>query len=52
VANASGEGVVDWDAVTEAAKASTDPGSIDLGPEEREGYATDVRDARERVQSV
>jgi len=52
VANASGEGVVDWDAVLEAAKASTDPGSLDLDPEEREGYATDVRDARERVRAV
>jgi len=52
VANASGDGVVDWEAVTEAAKASTDPGSLDLDPTEREGYATDVRDARERVRAV
>ncbi|MFQ3293919.1 MAG: hypothetical protein ACI9EZ_000703 [Halobacteriales archaeon] len=52
VASASGDGVVDWDAVTEAAKISTDPGSLDLAPEERNGYARDVRDARERVQTV
>jgi len=52
VANASGDGAVDWDAVGEAAKAATDPGSIDITGEEREGFATDVRDARDRVSDV
>jgi uncharacterized protein (DUF2342 family) len=52
VAGASGEGVVDWDAVTEAATASTEPGSLELTPAEQEGYASDVRDARERVRAV
>ncbi|WP_129116459.1 zinc-dependent metalloprotease [Halegenticoccus tardaugens] len=52
VTEASGTGVVDWDAVAEAAKAATDPGSIDLAPEERAGYAADVRDARSRLRSV
>jgi uncharacterized protein (DUF2342 family) len=52
VADASGDGVVDWDAVTRAAKAATEPGSLDLSPAEQEGYATDVRDARERVREV
>ncbi|WP_101294949.1 zinc-dependent metalloprotease [Halegenticoccus soli] len=52
VTEASGTGVVDWDAVAEAAKAATDPGSLDLSPEERAGYATDVRDARTRLRAV
>jgi len=52
VSEASGEGPVDWGAVAAAAKASTDPGSLDLSPEVEQGYATDVRDARDRVRSV
>ncbi len=52
VAGASGDGIVDWDAVARAAKASTGPGSIDLEDDERAGYATDVRDARDRVGEV
>ena len=52
VAGASGDGPIDWDAVAEAARAATDPGSIDLSPEERTGYAVDVRDARREVQRV
>ena len=52
VADASGEGVVDWDAVAEAAKAATDPGELDLSAAERAGYADDVRDARTRVRAV
>jgi uncharacterized protein (DUF2342 family) len=52
VAGASGDGPIDWDAVAEAAKAATDPGSIDLAPEERDGYAADVRDARQEVRQV
>ena len=52
VSGASGDGPVDWEAVAAAAKASTDPGSIDLAPEVEAGYATDVRDARDRVREV
>lgn len=52
VTSASGTGHVDWEAVAEAAKASTDPGSIELSAAEREGYATDVRDARDRLHAV
>ncbi|WP_207587502.1 zinc-dependent metalloprotease [Halomontanus rarus] len=52
VAGASGEHAIDWRAATEAAKASTDRGSVSLDPGEREGYADDVRDARDGVGDV
>jgi uncharacterized protein (DUF2342 family) len=52
VTAASGEGPVDWTAVADAAKASTDPGSLALSEAEQAGYADDVRDARDRVRSV
>ena len=52
VTGASGDGPVDWNAVAEAAKASTEPGDLDLTAAEREGYASDVRDARARVSEV
>jgi len=52
VTTASGDGPVDWTAVADAAKAPTDPGSIDLTHEEEAAYAEDVRDARDRVRSV
>jgi len=52
VACASGDGVVDWNAVGEAARSATNPGSIDLSNAERDGFATDVRDARDRIGEV
>ena len=52
VSEASGTGVVDWAKAGEAAKASTKSGSLDLTPADRRGYATDVRDARDRVRAV
>ena len=52
VADASGEGAVDWHSVSEAAKAATSPGSLDLTDEQRAGYARDVEDARDRVRTV
>ncbi len=52
VTGASGNGPIDWNAVAEAAKSATEPGSIELSPEEQTGYATDVRDARARVRDV
>jgi uncharacterized protein (DUF2342 family) len=52
VAGASGDGLVDWEAVAEAACAATEPGSLELTAAQQEGYATDVRDARRRVREV
>jgi uncharacterized protein (DUF2342 family) len=52
VAGASGDGAIDWEAVAEAAKEATDPGSVDVSDAERRGYATDVRDARDRIAEV
>ena len=52
VTAASGDGYVDWPAVGEAAKASTDAGALALSDAEREGYATDVRDARDRLHAL
>ena len=50
--SASGTGTIDWDAVAEAAKSSTPPGSVSLTAAERDGYARDVRDARKRIRTV
>ncbi|MCL9817890.1 zinc-dependent metalloprotease [Natronocalculus amylovorans] len=52
VADASGNGVVDWDAVGASAKAATEPGDLTLTPDEEAGYADDVRDARDRLRLV
>ena len=52
VAGASGDGPVDWAAAAEAAKAATNPGSVDIPASEQQAYANDVRDARDRVRSV
>jgi len=52
VTGATGDGPVDWRAVADAAKSSTDPGSLALSAAERDGYADDVGDARDRVRSV
>jgi len=52
VANASGDGPIDWDAVAESAKEGTEAGDLTVGTAEREGFATDVRDARDRVREV
>lgn len=52
IVGASGEGIVDWSAVAEAAKRSTERGSIDLSDEEIAGYKMDVHDARDRLREV
>ncbi|MFB6126010.1 MAG: zinc-dependent metalloprotease [Halolamina sp.] len=52
VAGADGSGAVDWTAVADAAKASTDPGSLALSETERAGYRDDVQDARTRLQET
>ena len=52
VAEASGDDAIDWQAAAEAAKASTDPGSLALEPGEQAAYARDVRDAREGVREA
>jgi uncharacterized protein (DUF2342 family) len=52
VTGASGDGPIDWAAVTRAAEASTDPGDLDVDADERDAYAADVGDARDRVRTV
>ena len=52
VTGATGDGPIDWDAVVEASEAVTDHGDIDVPPQEREAFATDVGDARDRVRTV
>jgi len=52
VTGASGDGHIDWAAVTEAAKAATAPGSVDISPAERRAYVNDVREARDRVRTA
>jgi len=52
VADASGDGAIDWTAVADAGKAATAPGELDLTEAEAEAYAADVRDAREQVRDV
>jgi uncharacterized protein (DUF2342 family) len=52
VTTATGTGTVDWGAVEEAAKSSTEPGSLDLTAEEQAAYAADVTDARDRIQDI
>jgi len=52
VTGASGDGPVDWDAVAEAAKASTDPGPLPQSAGDQEAYAEDVREARTRIREV
>ncbi|RJT03391.1 zinc-dependent metalloprotease [Halococcus sp. IIIV-5B] len=52
VAEASGEGLIDWNAVTRAARSATEPGDLSLSAATRSGYARDVRDARTRIQEV
>ena len=52
VADSGGDGPIDWDAAAEVAKASVDPGDLTLTAAERDGYARDVRAARERVREV
>jgi len=52
VAGASGDGPIDWTAVADAAKSSTDSGSLALTDRQERAYATDVRDARDRVREV
>ncbi len=52
VAGASGSGPIDWAAVTDAAVAATDPGSLAVDESERQAYAETVRTARTRVSAV
>jgi uncharacterized protein (DUF2342 family) len=52
IAEASGDGLIDWAAVTEAAKAAVTPGDLSLSATARAGYARDVREARARVSEV
>ncbi|QGN06465.1 hypothetical protein Hrd1104_03585 [Halorhabdus sp. CBA1104] len=49
VAAADDDGVVDWDAVVEAATNGTDPGSLSLSSADQAAYADDVADARDAI---
>jgi len=52
VADAGGDGIIDWTAVAAAAKATTPKGDLQLTSEEQRGYRTDIREARDRLRSV
>lgn len=52
IAGASGESIIDWEAVAEAAKASMAPGELSLSSGQQQGYADDVREARLAIQDV
>ncbi|MFP4626902.1 MAG: zinc-dependent metalloprotease [Natronomonas sp.] len=49
VAEAEGDGPIDWSAVGTAAREGVAPGDISLTTAEREGYASDVLEARRTV---
>jgi len=51
VAHASGDAAIDWDAVADAAKGVTDPGTLEVTDEVQAGYAADVRAARTAVRA-
>ncbi|WP_435129707.1 zinc-dependent metalloprotease [Halobaculum sp. D14] len=46
------DGVIDWDAVAEAAKGGCEPGDLSMGEAELNGYADDVRAARDGLRSA
>ncbi len=52
IATASGDGLVDWDAVTTSAQAVTTPGTLHLTGSDRQAYASDVRAAHERIRTA
>lgn len=52
VADASGDGPIDWSGVGESSKAVTASGDLDLSSDEIGGYRDDVRAARDRVRTV
>ncbi len=52
VADADGDGAIDWTAVGTAARAGTDPGSLALDEAAQQAYATDVQDARDGIQDA
>lgn len=52
VADSGGDGPVDWNAVGAAAKAATASGELGISAADREGYATDVADARDGIRAV
>ncbi|WP_331233450.1 zinc-dependent metalloprotease [Natronorarus salvus] len=52
ISRASGAGPVDWDAVGDAAREATPPGSIELSDRDVTGYRDDVRDARTNIRAI
>lgn len=51
IASASGDDIVDWDATIEAAVSGTEPGSLNIPGDEREGYITAVQEAAAAVET-
>jgi len=52
VAGSEGDSPVDWTAVGTAARAGTASGDLSLSETDREGYATDVADARSEIRAA
>ncbi|CAI50242.1 DUF2342 family protein [Natronomonas pharaonis DSM 2160] len=52
VADAEGDGAIDWSAVGNAARSATDSGELSLSTAERQGYADDVADARDGIRAA
>ncbi|WP_277553006.1 zinc-dependent metalloprotease [Halobaculum limi] len=46
------DGVIDWDAVAEAAKGGCEPGDLRMDPAERAAFADDVRAARDGLRAA
>jgi coenzyme F420 biosynthesis associated uncharacterized protein len=46
------DGVIDWDAVAEAAKGGCEPGDLRMEPAERTAFADDVRAARDGLRAA
>ena len=52
ISQAEGAGPIDWEAVEQAATEAISPGTLELTSAQRNGYLTDVRDARAAVTST
>lgn len=52
ILGATGDGGIDWDAAGDAAQELTDSGTLELSAPVREGYAADIKTARQEVAAV
>ncbi len=52
VAESDGDGPIDWTAVGSAARAATEPGTLELSSADQDGYADDVADARDEIRAA